>query len=151
MKNQFEIAKLSRNVLLKMTKNLTEIQYNTIPKGFNNNIAWNLGHILVTQQLLTHKLSNVPCSVDEVTIKKFGKGSAPQTNYTLSDIENIKSQLLNTIENTENLYNKGNFKSFNIYPTSLGYTINSLVKAVSFSNFHEGIHLGIIMSIKKLV
>jgi len=151
MKNQFEIAKLSRNVLLKMTKNLTEIQYNIIPKGFNNNIGWNLGHILVTQQLLTHKLSNVPCTVDEMTIKKFGKGSTPQTNYTLSEIDNIKSQLLNTIETTEKLYNKGEFKTFNVYPTSLGYTINTLIETVAFSNFHEGIHVGIILSLKKIV
>lgn len=151
MKHQFEIAKLSRNVLLKMTDNLTAAQYNFIPKGFHNNIGWNLGHILVTQQLLVHKLSNVDCVVDKDILVKYGKDSTPQTDYTLSETEDLKSQLMNVIETTEKLYNKGDFKTFNVYPTSLGYTINNIQDAISFSNYHEGIHIGIILSLKKLV
>lgn len=151
MDYQFEIAKLSRNVLLGLTKNLTIEQYNQIPTGYNNNIAWNLGHILVTQQLLVHKLSQVAFCIDESLIKKFGKGSMPQTDYTLEEIETIKSKLLSTIATTHKLYSEGVFKSFNIYPTSLGYTINNVDESIAFSNFHEGIHIGVIMSLKKLV
>ncbi len=151
MDYQFEIAKLSRNVLLGLTKNLTEAQYNLIPNGFNNNIGWNLGHILVTQQLLIHKLSQVSFCIDESLIKKFGKGSVPQTDYSLEDLNNLKSQLLSTIETTANLYRQGAFKNFTVYPTSLGYTINNVEESIAFSNFHEGIHIGIIMTLKKLV
>lgn len=151
MNHQFEIAKLSRRVLIGMTENLTEAQYNLIPKGFNNNIGWNLGHILVTQQLLIHKLSQVAFCIDESLVKKFGKGSVPQTDYTLEDINNLKLQLLSTIETTGDLYRQGAFKNFNVYPTSLGYTINTVEESIDFSNFHEGIHLGIIMALKKLV
>jgi hypothetical protein len=32
-------------------------QLNTIPEGFNNNLIWNIGHIIVSQQLLVYKLS----------------------------------------------------------------------------------------------
>ncbi len=151
MDYQFEIAKLSRSVLLGLTKNLTAAQYNFIPKGFNNNIGWNLGHILVTQQLLVHKLSQVALCIDESLIKKFGKGSVPQTDYTSDEIETIKSKLLSTIETTADLYRQGAFKNFNVYPTSLGFTINNVEESIAFSNFHEGIHIGIIMALKKLV
>jgi len=151
MNSQFEITKLSRNVLLSLTKDLTEAQYNQIPNGFKNNIGWNLGHILVTQQLLIHALCDVPCEVDKRLIQKFGKGSTPQKNYSLSEIAQIKSQFLTVVETTKNLYNNGAFKSFKIYPTSLGYTINTVEESIAFSNFHEGIHLGIIMGLKKLV
>lgn len=151
MNHQFEIAKLSRRVLLKMTENLTEAQYNLIPKGFNNNIGWNLGHILVTQQLLVHKLSHVAFCIDESIIKKFGKGSVTQIDYTLEDINKLRLQLLSTIETTGDLYRQGTFKNFTIYPTSLGYTINTIEESIAFSNFHEGIHLGVIMALKKLV
>ncbi|MCF6212945.1 MAG: DinB family protein [Flavobacteriaceae bacterium] len=151
MTHQFEIAKLSRNVLLGLTKNLTEVQYNNIPKGFNNNIAWNLGHILVTQQLLVHKLSDVACVVDKTIIKAFGKGSVPRTDYTLAEIENLKSQMHSAVETTKDLFNRGSFKTFNVYPTSLGYTINNVKDAIAFSNYHEGMHVGIIMALKKLV
>lgn len=151
MKHQFEIAKLSRTILLSLTKDLTEAQYNNIPKGFKNNIAWNLGHILVTQQLLIHKLSNVECTVDDTTLKYFGKGSVPRTDYTLSEIATLKSQLISAIETTIDLYNNKGFKTFNVYPTSLGYTINDVEDAISFSNYHEGIHIGIIIALKKLI
>ena len=151
MNPQFDIAKLSRTILLGLTKDLTEAQYNNIPNGFKNNIAWNLGHILVTQQLLVHKLSNIACEVDGETIKKFGKDSVPQTDYTLVAIENLKSQLLSCVEKTKELYTSGTFKTFNVYPTSLGYTINNVEDAIAFSNYHEGIHIGIIIALKKIV
>jgi len=151
MNLQFEITKLNRNILLGLTKNLSLSQYNFIPKGFKNNIAWNLGHILVTQQLLVHKLSNIDCVVDVDTIKKFGKGSVPQTDYTLEEIEALKAQFLTSVDITSDLYDKDTFKTFNVYPTSLGYTINTVEEAIAFSNYHEGIHLGIIIALKKLV
>ena len=151
MDYQFEISKLSRQVLLGLTKDLTEEQYNHIPNGFNNNVAWNLGHILVIQQLLIHKLSQAALCIDESLVKKFGKGSVPQTDYKLAEIETVKSQLFSTIETTKRLYQQGAFKAFTIYPTSLGYTINNVEESIAFSNFHEGLHLGVIMSLKKLV
>jgi hypothetical protein len=36
-------------------------QLNIVPDGFNNSIAWNIAHILVTQQLLHYKLSGKDC------------------------------------------------------------------------------------------
>jgi len=151
MDNQFEIIKLSRKGVLSYTKNLTEKQYNHIPKGFKNNIAWNIGHVLVTQQLLTHRLSGIDCVIDAELIDKFGKGAKPQENYLISDIIAIKSQLISVVEQTQKLYKQGKFKTFKTYYTSVGYTLNNIEEAIAFNNFHEGMHLGIIMSLIKLV
>ncbi len=150
MDNQFEITKLSRKGVLSYTKNLTEKQYNHIPKGFKNNIAWNIGHVLVTQQLLTHRLSGIDCVIDEELIDKFGKGAKPQENYTIADIIAIKSQLISAVEQTQKLYKQGKFKTFKTYYTSVGYTLNNIEEAIAFCNLHEGMHLGIIMSLIKL-
>jgi len=39
--------------------NYTLEQLNKIPEGFSNNLIWNIGHIIVTQQVLIYKLSNL--------------------------------------------------------------------------------------------
>ncbi len=151
MTKQFEINRFSRNVLLALTQDMTLAQYNAIPKGFNNNIAWNLGHILITQQMLTHGLAGAPFTVETKFITKYGKGSNCKKNYTRAEIESVKSHLLTALEVTEKAYNNGDFKNYKTYTTSQGFSLNSIEDGIAFSNFHEGMHLGIIMALKKLV
>ena len=151
MTKQFEINRFSRNVLLALTQDLTAQQYNTIPKGFNNNIAWNLGHILITQQMLTHGLAGVPFTVDTALVATFGKGSTCRTNYNLKEIEAVKDAFLSALEATEKAYKNGIFKNYKTYTTSQGFSLNTIEDGIEFSNFHEGMHLGIIMALKKLV
>lgn len=49
MQKHFEILLKTRQLLLKITENLTDEQLNKIPQGFKNNIAWNIGHLVVMQ------------------------------------------------------------------------------------------------------
>jgi len=151
MTKQFNINRFSRQVLLAYTQDLSLQQYNTIPKGFKNNIAWNLGHILITQQMLTHGLAGVPFVVDTALVAKFGKGSKCQTNYTLKEIEAVKAAFLTALEVTEKAYKNGTFKNYKTYTTSQGLSLNSIEEGIAFSNYHEGMHMGIIMALKKLV
>jgi len=151
MTNQFGINRFSRNILLALTAGLTEQQFNTIPKGFKNNIAWNLGHILITQQMLTCGLAGMPFAIDTALVATFGKGSTCHTNYRLAEIEAIKDTLLKALEATEKTYKNGDFKTFKTYTTSQGFSLNSIEDGIEFSNFHEGMHMGIIMALKKLV
>jgi len=50
MKKEIERLKKTRIFLLDLIKDLTTEQLNEIPKGFNNNIIWNLGHLIASQQ-----------------------------------------------------------------------------------------------------
>lgn len=38
-----------RSLIARAVDGLSEDAFFTIPSGFDNNIAWNLGHIIVTQ------------------------------------------------------------------------------------------------------
>lgn len=151
MKQAFEILKIGRNNQLNVIKDLTLDELNVIPQGFNNNLMWNLGHIVVTQQLLCYKLSGLPLYINDDMVKNFAKGSLPSPNFERADFELIKKELLRMPDLLVSDYEKGVFKEFNTYPTSFGYDLNSIDDAILFNNVHEGMHLGYLMALKRAV
>jgi hypothetical protein len=55
MKSQIEIIKKTRTFLLEQIKNLGNEEFNRVAEGFNNNIIWNLGHMIAAQQGICYK------------------------------------------------------------------------------------------------
>ncbi|MCD8529749.1 MAG: hypothetical protein LRY25_03600 [Flavobacterium sp.] len=53
------------------------------------------------------------------------------------------------VEKTKADFKAGIFKEFHPYQTKTGFHLGTLIEAMEFNNYHEGIHLGIMMSIKK--
>lgn len=151
MKQQFNLLHTSRVLTLKAIRNLTIEQINFIPKNFKNNIGWNLAHLVVTQQLLCYKLSNLPCLINDDFINRFQKGTVPNQSISPKEFDYIKEQLIVLPKQTEVDFEKGVFKEFIPYETSVKYTLNNFEAALSFNNYHEGIHLGIVLQLMKFV
>jgi hypothetical protein len=147
----FQTTNFNRKRLLQFLEELTPEQLCFIPKEFNNNILWNIAHILITEQMLSYGLSGLDLSVNKNFVKLYGKGSSPKTSVTKEEIDAIKSELIPAIKQTEKDIKNGLFKTYNEYPTSVGITLKNVEEALQFNVFHEGIHLGIILSIKKLL
>jgi len=150
MQQQFDILNATRNNILNAIKDLSLDQLNTVPKGFKNNIAWNVAHIVVTQQLLCYKLSGLDIELNAAFVDRFKKGSEA-SNITQNELDSIKNQLLDFSNQLEGDYNGGLFKNYNEYPTSYNVTLNSIEDAIQFNNVHEGVHFGYIMAMKKSV
>jgi len=151
MQKHFDILIKTRQLLLKITEHLSMVQLNKIPQGFKNNIAWNIAHLAVTQQLLCYKLSGLNCLVSEEMIANFQKGTAPNQPISKEEFEAIKTQFLQLPLQLEEDYNKGIFKNYSEYKTSVNITLNSVEDAIMFNTYHEGIHLGIILQLMKFV
>jgi len=151
MLKQFDTLLKGRALILKVIDGLSNEQINKIPSGFNNNIAWNVAHLVVTQQILCYKLSGLDCLISEEMITNFKKGSAP--NYTVSkeEFETIKKQLLDFPVKLDEAYEAKIFKTYTEYTTSVNVTLASIDDAIDFNLFHEGIHLGIILQLVKFV
>ena len=75
MKIQLDILTKTRAIVLHYISELSLDKMHVIPKGFNNHIAWNIAHLVVTQQLLHYKLSGNDCLVSDELIMAFKKGS----------------------------------------------------------------------------
>lgn len=151
MNQLFTITETSRTMVSKILENHSLEQLNKIPDGFSNNLIWNIAHVVVTQQLLVYKLSGLPMMVSDGIIEKYKKGTKPEQAATQSEVDEIKSLLFATIEKTKEDYTNGIFKNFDEYPTSTGFILNTVEDAMAFNNFHEGLHIGILMSLRKFV
>ncbi|TYA73913.1 DinB family protein [Seonamhaeicola marinus] len=147
-----EVLKNTRKSLKKTLETLSLEQLNKTPEGHKNNIIWNIGHVLVTEQLLAYRLSGLPTMVSEEIIEKYKKGTAPAGDVSQNEVDDIKNLLEPTIEKTVKDYAKGAFVNFKEYTVSTtGNTLKNIEDALEFILFHEGMHMGIIMSLKKLV
>lgn len=151
MKKTFEITLNTRYILLDVLKKLPLKTLNHIPEGFSNNIIWNIGHVLVVQQMLTYKLSGLPMLISEDLVSLFKKGSKPERDFTLEEVVEIQNQLTSTILKTQLDYEAGIFVQFHEFTSQTGFTMKTIEEALEFNNFHEGLHLGILMQLRKLV
>ena len=133
----FDIALKTRILFYKTLENLTLDQLNTKPKGFNNTIFWNIKHVVITQQLLIYRLSELPVLVTETEIETYKKGTKSESKATIEDIELLKYQLFSTLEKTKEDYQKGLFKKYTEYTVSTKSILTSINEALAFNNSHE--------------
>lgn len=151
MEVSFEINKTSRNVLFKFIENFSLKQLNTIPEVFSNNLIWNIGHIIVVQQMLVYKLANLPMMVSDEMVEKFKKGTKPEHNVTQEEVDELKVFLFSTLEKTRQDYSENLFQTYNEFTSMSGFTIKSATDAIAFNNYHEALHTGIMMQIRKFI
>jgi hypothetical protein len=145
----FDITLKNRALLKSFIENHTLDELNTVPEGFSNNIIWNIAHTIVTQQLLTYKLSGLPMLVSDEMVVAYQKGSKVLRDVTQAEVDAIKGLLFSTVEQTKHDYNTKIFKTYTEYTTSTNSTMTKVEEAISFNNFHEGIHLGYILALRK--
>jgi len=139
------VRKLLENEL--ETNSLSDL--NKIPDGFSNNIIWNIAHVIATQQLLIYKLSGLPMLVSEDFTNKYRNKTKPEGNLTQEEVNEIKALLLSTSKKTEADFQAGIFKEYHQYTVSYGTTLSNTIEAIAFNNFHEAIHYGYILALKK--
>lgn len=151
MQQTFDITRTSRKILSQFIEKHPLEELNKIPEGFNNNLIWNIGHIVVVQQMLVYKLSGLAMSISDEMVEKYKKGSAPEHNVVQAEVDEIKFLLLKTIDQTKEDFENSIFKNYQEYPTSTGFVIKNAEDAMAFNNFHEGLHIGIMMSIRKFL
>lgn len=151
MKKIFDITIQNRKILYKILKRTPpEILLQT-PEGYRNNIWWNIAHVVVTQQLLLYKLSNLDMRIDDSLVQKYRKGTVPGNNPSAEEMDNIAAFLLSTAEWAQDDYEKGVFNEYNEYTTSTKVTLRNVEDALSFNLYHEGLHLGVILSMEKIL
>lgn len=147
-----DILPNTRKTFSRIIENTSLEDLNRTPKGFNNNIIWNIGHIVVTQQLLAYKLSGLPIMVSDELVGKYRKDTKPEGAITQEELDEIKALLFSTIEKTKADYSNGLFKNYQEYTVSTtGNTLTNIDEAFQFIILHEGMHLGYVMALLRAI
>ena len=148
---ELEIFKATRKNLVDLISGYSLDQLNDIPTGFNNNLMWNFGHVIVTQQLLIYNLSGLKMYADNELIKAYRKGSKPSNFIEKAEYDELMELAVSTVEDLEKDYLDELFREYKIYTTSYNITLSSVEQAISFNNVHEAMHLGTCLALKKFV
>ncbi|MBH2003841.1 MAG: DinB family protein [Sphingobacteriia bacterium] len=151
MKEKIENVKTTRSFLLKAVNELSEEQLNKIPDGFNNNIIWNLGHMIAAQQGICYLRSGLELRITENIFHEFKPGSKPERHYNQKEINNIRELMISTLDQLESDLNSQLFENYTNIVTRYNVELKNITDAVNFLPFHEGLHSGYIMSLRKLV
>ncbi len=147
----FKIWETNRKHYLKLIESYSLEQLNKIPEGFSNNLVWNLGHIIVAQQGLVYRLSGLPINVTDEMNEKYRNGSKPTGTTTQAELDELKSLLFSLVEQTKEDYAAGKFVTYNEYTTGTGFHLANIKDAMEFNNYHEGLHFGFMMNIRKFI
>jgi hypothetical protein len=145
--------KASRRKLLSIVEELTTDEMNYIPTGFNNNLAWQIGHLVVTEQILCYKLSGNKFTIEEELIDLYKNGSKPEKYISSAEIEKLKGYLLSTIDQLESDLSTNIFDNYTPYTISTyqGYELTNVKDAITFIVSHDGLHYGSSLALKKLI
>jgi hypothetical protein len=151
METTFKIWETSRGLYKNFLDHYSLDQLNTIPEGLTTNLIWNIGHIIVSQQKLVYSLSGLPMHISDSFFEKYQNGSRPDGKTTQEEVDEVKHLLFEMVAKTKADFENGRFTEFHPYQTKTGFYLGSLTEALAFNNYHEGIHLGMMMSIRKLL
>lgn len=146
-----DTVRQTRRALAAVADSLSDAQRTAIPDGFNNNVLWNVGHIVATERGLTYTLSGLPTGLPDGFVDAFKKGSSPRDWETEWDYAEVRELLLSTVDQTAEDYAAGRFEHFREYRTSAGVTVASAEEAIRFNLFHEGLHMGSVLALRRLV
>lgn len=152
MEFTFQVLNNTRSIFKKIIENNSLEDLNRIPKEFNNNIIWNIGHVVVSEQLLVYKLSGLESSLSDDMINKYRKDSKPQGDVNQDEVDEIKSLLHSNLEKTKEDYYDDVFENYNTYTVSTtGNTLTNIDEALQFVAIHEGLHYGYVLALLKAI
>ena len=112
MEATFRIWQTSRGLYQNFLDNYSLDQLNTIPAGMSNNLIWNIGHVIVSQQKLVYALSGLPMHIPDSLFEKYQNGSRPDGKTTQAEVDEIKKLLSEMVEKTKADFEAGVFKQF---------------------------------------
>lgn len=149
-RKSLELITFAREGLLGVLDGLTLAQVNMVPAGFNNNLAWQLAHVIAVEQKYIYEKGGLPVNIDPAIIEAYGNGTKPEKDLTQAELDDFKKLAIATIEKLAADCESGHFDNY--APHALRHIqIQNIDDALQFILFHEGLHVGAARDLRRAV
>ena len=149
--NTLNTLRATRKHLLQLIEGLSTEQLNQVPAGFNNNIIWNVAHLISAEQGICYTRAGIPFIVGDKHYTPYRPDTKPTRFIDSVEVDEIKELLLTTIDQLETNYQNKIFTTYPVWTSRYGVPITSIEDAINFLPFHDGMHIGYVMALKRLV
>ncbi|MEH6306853.1 DinB family protein [Olivibacter sp. CPCC 100613] len=143
----------ARKAFIELIDGLSIEDVNRIPEGFNNNIIWNFGHIVVSTQTLSYVRTGIWPDKQQVKfVHAYEKGSRPSYFVDAAEIDELKELSITTILKIEEDYKKGLFDKIQSYQTATYGALLQDIEAVLITSIgHDSLHFGYAQAQQRII
>ncbi len=139
-----------RKVFSALLEDLNSAELNKIPQGFNNNIAWNFGHIAVTTLALCYQRTGVNPGIIIPLQANYGKGTRPTYFIENDELQLLTDLAFSSIDQIASDLKQGKFEKITSFSTSTyGLELKSIEDVLTTCLMHDNLHLGYAMAQKR--
>ena len=151
--NTFKFILDSRKAFIKLIDELSLEQLNEIPAGFNNNIIWNFGHIVVSTQTLCYVRTGIWGDSSAVKyVDAYAKGTKPSYFVDQKEVDELKDLALSTILLIQADVTGGKFISTTPYETATyGSQLTNIEEILLTTIGHDNLHFGYAVAQKRII
>ncbi len=151
MNQVFEFIINSRKAFIQLIDSLTIEELNKIPDGYNNNIIWNFGHIVVSTQTLCYVRTGILENASAVRFNDFyKKDTKPTYTVTAEEIAELKATALESIKKIEKDYANEKFGAITPFTTATyGAQLNNVEEILTTTIGHDNLHYGYALALKR--
>lgn len=89
--------------------------------------------------------------ISDDLVNTYKTGTKPTGETSQAEANELKELLVSLVSKTEADFKNDLFTTYMERTTSTGFHLASVHDAFEFNNFHEGLHVGYMMSIRKFL
>lgn len=143
-------AKVLHQIVIGQIQAIPEEHFDQQPRGCNNTIRWNAGHMIYWMDRYSKRSFNVTSAIPTGYETLFNTGTRP-SQWTIVPpskdelLQGLSEQLARLSELTPEMLEARLDSPFKLGP----FQFDTAGELFNFALIHEGIHLGIVMSLFK--
>ena len=141
----------ARGYFAQVIKGLSESQLTEVPDGASNSVLWNIGHIVHSNASMVYGPCGLESPIPASYEGLFKGGTSPGTWSTPPSTDEVLGHFKTMNEDIVAKYTAGELDSFAAHELMPGLKHDNIEDALGFCCVHEGVHIGAVIALKKLL
>jgi hypothetical protein len=150
MKALIASARIARGYMRQRIDGMSDGELLRIPTGAENNVLWNVGHVVLSHYRLVYRPSGATVPVPEHWNDWFLPGTSPANwGRNAPSAGDVLDQFDAQFDRIEADHAQGLFATYKPFELKSGSRLGSVEEAMAFNLMHEGIHIGAVIALKQ--